>query len=636
MSSTVFALLDDASLSPSSERRSRCYTDYTGSLQLHNGDDDSRFFEDLQRALDQGFYAVTLFTYEFGHRAHRIDDDRTHADEVRDVKVDGHDDDQSIRQRIQQRRIDHQALATVLLFRSYQRLSTEEVNAWLVQQTSARSYAVTQIQPSLPEAEFVQAVDRIKRYIEAGDIYQANFTFPLRFAMHGDPVALYAALRERQPVPYGALIALPDGSSVLSLSPELFVRHAQGQLTCRPMKGTAAASDDDVLNTQRIQGLQESTKERAENLMIVDLLRNDLGRIAVTGSVKVPDLFSVERFGAVLQMTSTIVADRRAGTRLSEVFEALYPCGSITGAPKRRAMQILHALEPWPRRLYTGAIGWFDPPTAEQELGDFALSVPIRTLLLDAPNENDYRQAEMGIGAGIVYDSDALAEYQECLLKARFLTGMPSAFNLFETMRANRHGCDLLDRHLIRLASSARAFGFPFDLAAARQRVIAECAVIADEHDYRLRLVLTPSGEIQLHSAPLQLVQQPVRLLLSPIVMSSEDVLLAHKTSLRHVYDEGWQQAERVGAFDTLFFNEHGKLTEGGRSNVLIKLDDQWVTPPLSAGVLPGVMRSLLLEDTDWNVIERSITLMDLRRAQAVCVCNALRGVLQAEIIWDA
>jgi para-aminobenzoate synthetase/4-amino-4-deoxychorismate lyase len=160
--------------------------------------------------------------------------------------------------------------------------------------------------------------------------------------------------------------------------------------------------------------------------------------------------------------------------------------------------------------------------------------------------------------------------------------------------------------------------------------------VIADEHDYRLRLVLTPSGEIQLHSAPLQLVQQPVRLLLSPIVMSSEDVLLAHKTSLRHVYDEGWQQAERVGAFDTLFFNEHGKLTEGGRSNVLIKLDDQWVTPPLSAGVLPGVMRSLLLEDTDWNVIERSITLMDLRRAQAVCVCNALRGVLQAEIIWDA
>jgi para-aminobenzoate synthetase/4-amino-4-deoxychorismate lyase len=402
------------------------------------------------------------------------------------------------------------------------------------------------------------------------------------------------------------------------------------------MKGTAAASDDDVLNTQRTRGLQESTKERAENLMIVDLLRNDLGRIAVTGSVKVPDLFSVERFGAVLQMTSTIVADRRAGTRLSEVFEALYPCGSITGAPKRRAMQILHALEPWPRRLYTGAIGWFDPPTAEQELGDFALSVPIRTLLLDAPNENDYRQAEMGIGAGIVYDSDALAEYQECLLKARFLTGMPSAFNLFETMRATRHGCDLLDRHLIRLASSARAFGFPFDLADARQRVVAECAALADEHDYRLRLVLTSSGEIQLHSARLQLVQQPVRLLLSPIVMSSEDALLAHKTSLRHVYDEGWQQAERVGAFDTLFFNEHGELTEGGRSNVLIKLDDQWVTPPLSAGVLPGVMRSLLLEDTEWNVIERSITLMDLRRAKAVCVCNALRGVLQAEIIWDA
>jgi para-aminobenzoate synthetase/4-amino-4-deoxychorismate lyase len=426
----------------------------------------------------------------------------------------------------------------------------------------------------------------------------------LRFNFTGDPVALYSALRKRQPVPYGAFITLPDGSSVLSLSPELFVSHARGKLTCRPMKGTAAASDDHALNAQRVQGLREDEKERAENLMIVDLLRNDLGRIAQTGSVGVPDLFSVERFGSVLQMTSTIVADARTDITLSEVFEALYPCGSITGAPKRRSMQIINELERWPRHLYTGGIGWFDPPEPNCPLGDFMLSVPIRTLLLEAPDQHHHRKGEMGIGAGIVYDSNAESEYQECLLKARFLTGLQSTFSLFETMRASARGCELLDRHLERIASSAHIFGFLFDPAEARRRVAAECAEITDDQDYRVRLSLNANGEIQLSKASVMPVQQPT------------------------------QHAEAAGAFDTLFFNERGELTEGGRSNVFVKLNGQWMTPPLSDGVLPGVMRARLLEDANWNAIEHTITRADLRNAEAVCVCNALRGVLQAEVVW--
>ena len=622
MSDAVFALLDDASDLTSSERRSRRYTRYAGVLHLYSGDDHRRFFTELQQALDTGLHAVTLFAYEFGHLLHGIGS-KTAYTALGDKLIASDDEGHSDRPWI-----------TALLFKACDRLNSDEVDDWLIKSSTSDAYAITGTRAMLSAQEFVQVVDKIHRYIEAGDTYQVNLTFPLRFNFTGDPVALYSALRKRQPVPYGAFITLPDGSSVLSLSPELFVSHTRGKLTCRPMKGTAAASDDHALNAQRAQALREDEKERAENLMIVDLLRNDLGRIAQTGSVRVPDLFSVERFGAVLQMTSTIVADARADIALSEVFEALYPCGSITGAPKRRSMQILHELERWPRYLYTGGIGWFDPPESNYSLGDFVLSVPIRTLLLEAPDQHHHRKGEMGIGAGIVYDSNAENEYQECLLKARFLTGLQSTFSLFETMRASARGCELLDRHLERIASSAHIFGFSFDPAEARRRVAAECAAISDDQDYRVRLSLNANGEIQLSKAPVMPIQQPTQVLLSTIVMRSDDLLLAHKTTLRHVYDEGWKHAEAAGAFDTLFFNERGELTEGGRSNVFVKLNGQWMTPPLSDGVLPGVMRARLLEDANWNAIEHTITRADLQNAEAVCVCNALRGVLQAEVVW--
>lgn len=623
MSDTVFALLDDASDLRSSERRSRLYSQYEGALHFHHGDDYHRFFAELQRVLDTGLHAVTLFAYEFGHLLHGIGSKTTDAN-LSDRRTAGANEGHGDR-----------AYITALLFRACDRLNFTEIDDWLIKASTSHEYAITGTRAMLSAHEFAQAVDKIHRYIKAGDAYQVNFTFPLRFDFTGDPIALYGALRQRQPVPYGALIALPDGSSVLSLSPELFVSHSQGMLTCRPMKGTAAASEDHALNRQRTQALREDDKERAENLMIVDLLRNDLGRIAQTGSVRVPDLFSVERFGAVLQMTSTIIAEARADIALSDVVEALYPCGSITGAPKRRSMQILHELERWPRHLYTGGIGWFDPPTANRQLGDFMLSVPIRTLLLEAPDQHHHRLGEMGIGAGIVYDSDAEKEYQECLLKAHFLTGLQSTFSLFETMCATARGCELLDRHLARMASSAHLFGFSFDLTEARKRVVAECAEISDDQDYRIRLSLNANGEIQLSKATVMPIQQPVHVLLSTTVMRSDDLLLAHKTTLRQVYDHGWKHAEAVGAFDTLFFNERGELTEGGRSNVFIKLDEQWMTPPLSSGVLPGVMRARLLEDANWNVIEHTITRADLKNATAVCVCNALRGVLQAQVVWN-
>ncbi len=384
------------------------------------------------------------------------------------------------------------------------------------------------------------------------------------------------------------------------------------------------------------EALRQGAKERAENLMIVDLLRNDLGRIARTGSVRVPALFTVERFGEVLQMTSTIEAELRDGVTLAQLFEALYPCGSITGAPKRRTMQIIDELERWPRGLYTGGIGWFAPPSVPGRPADFALSVPIRTLLLQPPDGNERHAAEMGVGAGIVIDSDAAAEYQECLLKARFLTGAGPGFALFETMHASREGCRHLERHAQRLQASAAHFGFAFDGTALRARLQRECAALPPGQPARLRLALRHDGQIDTQCVPLAPLGPIVRVLLAETVMPASDPLLAHKTTLRRAYDAGWRHAEACGAFDSLFFNERGELTEGGRSNVFVRIDGHWYTPPLEAGLLPGVMRAVLLEDPAWAATERSLTRDDLRNAQEVCLCNALRGVLHAEIVWTA
>jgi para-aminobenzoate synthetase/4-amino-4-deoxychorismate lyase len=323
---------------------------------------------------------------------------------------------------------------------------------------------------------------------------------------------------------------------------------------------------------------------------------------------------------------------------LGAIFDALYPCGSITGAPKRRTMEIIHELEPAPRGIYTGALGWMDPPAPGghssaqlgAQLGDFCLSVPIRTLVLQ-PEHNGVRRGELGVGAGIVFDSDAAAEYAECRLKARFLTELPNTFEIFETIYATREeGCRHLERHLSRLQASSAYFGYPFTEELARAGAIAACAVLPAGVPHRLRLALQADGEIIVHSAPLAPLAGPVDLLMSDEPVDSSALFARHKTNIRSRYDAAWKAAESVGAFDTLFFNERGELAEGGRSSVFVRVGGRWYTPPLSSGVLPGVMRGVLLDDPAWNAIECPISRETLERAQEIVVCNALRGPLRA------
>ncbi|NVM76805.1 para-aminobenzoate synthetase/4-amino-4-deoxychorismate lyase [Duganella sp. SG902] len=615
MNTEVFALLDDASPEAAQTgSRSRLYTGHTATLRCDDVAQWPQVLARMRAALARGEYAVTVCAYELG-------------EELLSLQSAG----------LPPRAAAAAPLARILLFRDCAQLDARQVSDWL----AARSFpidrpaGIANIRANIDQDAFSAALARIHDYIAAGDTYQVNYTYRLRFDAFGGIHALYARLRGRQPVPYGALIALDDGSAVLSLSPELFVRHSDGVLTARPMKGTAPAAppSQQAENILRATNLAADAKNRAENLMIVDLLRNDIARVAATGSVEVPALFEVHRYASVLQMTSTITAQLRGDATLADIFEALYPCGSITGAPKRRTMEIIRELEPDARGIYTGAIGWFDPRD-DGKVGDFCMSVPIRTLTLQPQGDDGVRHGEMGVGAGIVFDSDANEEYAECKLKARFLTGLQNDFDIFETMYATPGGgIRHRERHLKRLAASAAYFGFPWDEKAASAYMDAASAMLEPQHAaYRVRLAINPSGAFAVQHAPLAPLAEPVRVLLAEDATSSDDLFLRHKTSIRARYDAAWRDAEAQGAFDTLFFNERGELTEGGRSSVFVRVGGRWLTPPLRSGVLPGVMRAVLLDDPAWNASEAVVTRAMLEQAEDMVICNALRGPVRATL----
>lgn len=593
------ALLDDMSAGAAS----RLYTAHVGTLSIMEAAAVPAVMDEVQRLLARGLHAVGVFSYELGAAMHGVQ-----------VPPAGH------------------ALGRFLLFDTYRSLQEAEVVDWLRSQGDGRPSGVAAVRTGVTQTQFEADVRRIQEYIAAGDTYQVNHTWRLDFDAYGNPADLYARLRRRQRVPYGAYITLPEGRTVLSRSPELFVRHTAGELRAKPMKGTAPACTDDAQNLEQARALAADPKNRAENVMIVDLMRNDLGRLARQGTVKVPALFEVERFGEVLQMTSTVQAQLRPDCGLAQIFGALYPCGSITGAPKRRTMQIIQELETSPRDIYTGGIGWFDPPAAGNTLGDFCLSVPIRTLVLEAAPGN-VRHGRMGVGSGIVADSDPAGEWSECRLKAKFLTGLPHEFELFETLRATReHGCAYLQRHLSRLASSAAWFGIALDTVALAAELREAAAILDAREVYRLRVALQPSGTWSVHASVLPPLGNEVVALVADDELDERDVFLGHKTTVRAQLDRGWKDAEACDAFDALFFNRRGELAQGGRSNVFVKLQGHWYTPPVASGALPGIMRAVLLADARWQATERVISRHDLEDCEEIVLCSSLRGVMRASL----
>ena len=525
-----------------------------------------------------------------------------------------------------------------------------------------RANPQTNVQPSAPpiatticvtEEQFAQRIADIHELIRSGDVYQLNFTLPIHLDVSGSAAALYQHLRTRQPAPYCAFLHTEQDRRILSFSPELFFRlqtsppqdfsvpHSfaasqanewEGktsirQITTRPMKGTAPRGRTTSEDAARADWLRNDPKNRSENVMIVDLLRNDLGRICTFGTVHATNLFAVERYPTLWQMTSTITGELRPEIDFQQIFRALFPCGSITGAPKVRAMQLLANLEAQPRGVYTGAIGFFSRAQT-------VFSVAIRTLELDG------NKGKMGVGSGIVIDSDPAGEFRECLLKAAFLTrspqSLPENFSLIETMLWS-NGYPLLDLHLDRLEDSARYFDFPSDRAAIKAALHAQAQEFspdANRSPHKVRLLLHSDGTFQITHELLRESLTAAQVRIARQRTDPADPMYFHKTTHRPVYAEALKASTQAGYDDVIFLNQRDEVTEGAIHNVFIQKDGILYTPPIHCGLLPGVHRRHMLE-TQPNIVEKVLSLDDLHTADQVYLSNAVRGLRLAFIHWE-
>ena len=466
-------------------------------------------------------------------------------------------------------------------------------------------------QPSVPRSLYDHHIARVREAISRGDTYQVNYTFRMRARFAGDDYGFYRRLESAQRARYCAYLNL-GRYRILSISPELFFHLRGSGISARPMKGTMKRGrwieEDDSLGAQ----LFDSEKNRAENVMIVDLVRNDLGRIAETGSVEVARLFEIERYPTLWQMTSTIEATVQPGATLEDVFAALFPSGSVTGAPKVSTMKIISGLEDSPRDVYCGAIGFVTPR------GEATFNVAIRTVIIDS----ELGTAEYGVGGGITWDSTSADEYQEALNKAAVLVESGAEFELLETMRLENGSFSLLERHLERLQSSARYFDFPLSQDHVRHE-LAVLSAGASGETLRVRLLVSHKGKVRIESKPLATLPSgavPVAIAARPV--SRNDLFLYHKTTERRVFDE--LKAEFPNVYDVLLWNEERELTEFSTGNLVVKLDDEMLTPPRESGVLAGTLRAQLIDEG--RIHERVLTLSELSGATGLWLINSVRG----------
>ena len=601
-------------------RRSLLFTRPVARLQYREGEDGARFFGALEKYRSTGYYLAGWFAYEFGYLL-----------------------EPRLASKLKRRGDRRALLADVGVFADcsfFDHLSGKtDFPLSSRREAPEQDYTIENISLSQSEKEYVESLEQILAYIEAGETYQVNYTLKLFFDFNGSAEHFYRDLRRNQSVGYGAYIRWQD-QRILSFSPELFFRKEAAKVTVRPMKGTMKRGRTPAEDESNRRFLQTDVKNRSENVMIVDLLRNDLGRLmhrVCGGDVRVDSLFDVETYETLLQMTSTISGSGGDGAlaevSLFEMFKALFPCGSVTGAPKIRTMEIIDELEKQRRGVYTGAIGYVLPE------GDAAFNVPIRTIVLDGA------KGEMGIGSGIVHDSDPRQEWQECLLKSRFLTSPQRSFALLETLLWQKEGgYFLLEEHLGRLQDSACFFLFSLDrseVEAALRKATADLSATA----VRVRLLLEKDGSCRIDARPCGAPEHlllpakpedpadpPPSVALSTRQTDSGSLWLQHKTTNRILYDEEFEKARSRGLFDVIFTNEQACVTEGCITNIIVYDGDRYLTPPITDGLLGGVLRGHLLENGGVPLEERSLTVADIERAKALFVCNSVRGVVRVRL----
>lgn len=470
------------------------------------------------------------------------------------------------------------------------------------------------LKPAWSEAEYLERFKKVIDFIKAGDVYQINLTFPLISDFEGSAICLYDTLRARQPVRYGGVICLGEGPDIVSFSPELFFNKQGADISMRPMKGTIKRLRDPKADIELREAMRHDRKSQAENLMIVDLLRNDLSRIAKKASVRVPHLFSLETYPTLHQMTSTVTAKLDTTVSVQDVFKSLFPCGSVTGAPKIRAMEIIQELEDRPRGPYCGGVGYLDPN------GDACFNVAIRTAMIE------HGKLQYHVGSGVVLDSKGEDEYDECMLKAKVLSDIPS---LVETFRWEPDaGIIRKKHHFARLASSARTLGYEYDELAFQSAV----QKISGDKPQKCRLILSENGNIAFEHEDLTKLKEPVTLSLSKHPLSLGVQEYRHKVLARDFYDsEHSRIAAKTGCKEVIFINPDDEICEGSFTSIFARIDGQLYTPPLLSGLLPGVLRGHLVEKGD--VLQKVLTIDDLQTAENLFVGNSLRGLMHANFI---
>lgn len=608
-----FLLLETTRLS-AENHTSLLFAKPAATLVLRQDDDPRRFFDEAEQWLARGYYLAGWLAYELGY--------------LLEPTLNG-----------LKRPADGMPLARLLvcrqplLFDHNDPAALCEIMAGLcaneVSSPTAETYAITNTRLTLAQADYIRAIEQIRDYIRAGDTYQVNYTLKYLFDFTGSAEALYLALRRSQSVGYGAFLR-SAGHHILSLSPELFFRRMGQTITVRPMKGTLARGRTLAEDEEKRRLLASDRKNRSENVMIVDLLRNDLGRLCRAGTVGVSSLFDVETYETLHQMTSTITGELAGAVSLHALFTALFPCGSVTGAPKIRTMEIIHELEPEARGVYTGAIGYLAPD------GKAVFNVPIRTVVLHGS------KGEMGVGSGIVHDSEPEREWQECCLKATFLLAPRPGFALIETLLWQpAAGYWLLEEHLARLADSAAYFRYPCPLTDIRTLLNNEDAKLRGQSGHqRLRLLLDRQGHVTVSvtscggpPATIDDGENDVpRITFAISRTSSVDIFLFHKTTHREIYERERSRAMEGGYYEVLFCNERGEVTEGAISSVFIRQGDILYTPPLTCGLLPGILRGHLLAGATPLVREKVLFPEDLARAEAIYVGNSVRGLVRVRL----
>jgi para-aminobenzoate synthetase/4-amino-4-deoxychorismate lyase len=455
--------------------------------------------------------------------------------------------------------------------------------------------------------QYRQIINRIKTHLADGDSYQVNYTVRMRSSFSGSSFRFFQQISASQKACFGAYLEF-ENYTVCSASPELFFQLNGDLLRSRPMKGTAPRGryqSEDLINSRR---LWNSPKDRAENVMIVDMLRNDMGKISIPGSVEVPQLFEVEKYPTVWQMTSTVSSKTRAS--VTEIIRALFPCASVTGAPKPYTMSIIRNLEVSPRKIYTGAIGMIAPERKA------LFNVAIRTVLID----RNKGEAEYGVGGGIVWDSTADDEFHECEIKTRVLLQLWPDFQLIESLFwSPETGYTLMDYHLDRLVDSARYFDYPVNRNRV-QHFLKKNAQDFPETPLKVRLLLHANGMFDLRWE-VPKTSDAVRIRLAKTPVDPGNIFLYHKTTNRWVYDKAL--AERMDADDVILWNQRGEITEASSSNIVLQLKDDYVTPPVNSGLLPGTRRAELMDQGKLKV--KILYKTDLENADQIILINSVR-----------